>query len=162
MLEEIRKFPYPFQQLLVKEACAVMGRLEKGKGAPGLTLLECYCLFRSRYLLPCRHIFHEHSYGAIKLLTADVWKTFQELFEESGFEVYERRELVIEEITKTEQQKKEENLKLTVNELNERVRDKYWRTITSENVERAETFVSMFEASIDSFFSQFDHLDINN
>ncbi|CAG8818402.1 22637_t:CDS:1, partial [Dentiscutata erythropus] len=61
-------------------------------------------------------------------------------FEKSGFDIYERRELVIEEIAKTEQQKKEENLKLTVNEINKRVRDKYWRTVEGGDIERTETF----------------------
>ncbi|CAG8707735.1 36965_t:CDS:2 [Gigaspora margarita] len=45
ILEEIHKFPLPFQQLLIKKACAVMNRLEKGKGVPGLTSLNCHCLF---------------------------------------------------------------------------------------------------------------------
>ncbi|CAB4400369.1 unnamed protein product [Rhizophagus irregularis] len=31
ILKEIKKFPFPFQQLIVKEACVVMNRLEKGK-----------------------------------------------------------------------------------------------------------------------------------
>ena len=31
ILDEIKKFPFPFQQLIVKEACAVMNRLEKEK-----------------------------------------------------------------------------------------------------------------------------------
>lgn len=140
VIEEIHKFPFPFQQLLVKEACSVMSRLEKGKGAPGLTSLDCHCLFCNRYLLPCKHIFHEHTYGTTKLLTTDVWRIFQEMFEESGYEVYEHCELVIEEIARTEQQKKEESLKLAVNELNERVRDKYWCTISSGNIERTLSF----------------------
>ena len=83
-----------------------MDRLEKGKGVPGLTSLDCYCLFRIRYLLPCKHIFHEHFYGN-KLLTADVWRMFQGMFEESGFEVYESRESFIEYV-QTEQQKEAE------------------------------------------------------
>ena len=65
------------------------------KGAPGHTSLDCHCLFRNRYLLPCKHIFHEQIYGYTKLLTANAWKIFQELFEENGFEVYESRELVM-------------------------------------------------------------------
>ncbi|CAB4477296.1 unnamed protein product [Rhizophagus irregularis] len=125
IIEEIHKFPLPFQHLLIKEACAVMDRLEKGKGAPGLTSLDCHYLFRNRYLLPCKHIFHEHMYGDVKLLTTDVWRIFQKIFEESGFEVYEHRELVIE-FVQTEQQKKAESRKLTVFELTERVRDRYW------------------------------------
>ncbi|CAB5186668.1 unnamed protein product [Rhizophagus irregularis] len=95
ILEEIKKFPFPFQQLIIKEACAVMNRLEKGKGVPGLASLDCHCLFRHRYLLPCKHIFHEHMYGN-KLLTSDVWQMFHEIFEESGFEMYESRESFIE------------------------------------------------------------------
>ena len=47
IIKEIHKFPFPFQRLIVKEACAVMNRIEKGKSAPGLTSLECYCLFRN-------------------------------------------------------------------------------------------------------------------
>ena len=73
-----------------------MDRIEKGKGVPGLTSLDCYCLFRNRYLLPCKHIFHEHMYCNVKLLTTDTWRMFQKIFEESGFEVYESRELVTE------------------------------------------------------------------
>ena len=73
-----------------------MDRIESGKSAPGLTSLDCHCLFRNRYLLPCKHIFHEHMYGNSKLLTTDVWKIFQKMFEESGFEIYESRESVIE------------------------------------------------------------------
>ena len=42
ILKEIQKFPFPFQQLIIKEACAVMNRLEKGKGAPGLIITACF------------------------------------------------------------------------------------------------------------------------
>jgi hypothetical protein len=95
ILEEIQKFPFLFQQLIIKEACAVINRLEKGKSVPGLTSLNCFCLFCHQYLLLCKHIFHEHMYGN-KLLTAEVWKMFCEMFEESGFKVYESRESFIE------------------------------------------------------------------
>jgi hypothetical protein len=44
-------------------------------------------------------------YGTTKLLTVDVWKTFQHMFEESGFEVYERREQVIVPVERTEEQR---------------------------------------------------------
>ncbi|CAB4375049.1 unnamed protein product [Rhizophagus irregularis] len=125
ILEEIKKFPFPFQQLIVKEACAVMNRLEKGKGVPGLSSLDCFCLFHHRYLLPCKHIFHEHMYGN-KLLTADVWQMFRATFEENGFEVYESRESFIEYV-QTEQQKSAEDRRIAVGELTERMRDRYWR-----------------------------------
>jgi hypothetical protein len=108
IIEEIHKFPFPLQQLLVKEACAVMDRIEKGKGAPGLSSLNCYCLFRNRYLLPCKHIFHEHLYGSVKLLTVDAWKMFQGMFDECGYEIYESRESIIE-FVQTKQLKEAED-----------------------------------------------------
>ena len=131
-----------------------MDRIEKGKSVPGLTSLNCHCLFCNRYLLPCKHIFHEHIYGNSKLLTADVWKIFQGMFEESGFEVYENRELVIE-FVQSEQQKEVENRRLVVAELTERVRDKYWRVEEMGDVKRTETFISMLETSINPIISQF-------
>lgn len=154
ILEEIQKFPLPFQQLIIKEACAVMDRLEKGKGVPGLNSLNCYCLFRNRYLLPCKHIFHEHMYGN-KLLTADVWKMFHEIFQESGFEVYESRESFIEYV-QTEQQKSTENRRIAVGELTERMRDRYWRVEEKGDAERTQSFISMLETSVNSIISQFD------
>jgi hypothetical protein len=132
-----------------------MDRLEKGKGAPGLTSLDCHCLFRNRYLLPCRHIFHEHMYGNLKLLTTNVWRMFQGMFEESGFEIYETRETVIE-FMPTEQQKEAENRRLTVAELTERVRDRYWRVEEMGDVMRTEAFISMLETSLNPIISQFD------
>jgi hypothetical protein len=124
ILEEIQKFPLPFQQLMIKEACAVMNRIEKGKGVPGLTSLDCYCLFRHRYLLLCKYIFHEHMYGN-KLLTPDVWQMFREIFEENGFEVYESRKSFIIEYVQTEQQKCAEDRRIAINELAKRMRDRY-------------------------------------
>ena len=47
IIKEIHKFPFPFQRLIVKEACAVMDRIEEGKSALGSTSLECYCLFQN-------------------------------------------------------------------------------------------------------------------
>ncbi|CAG8728866.1 13621_t:CDS:2, partial [Rhizophagus irregularis] len=133
IIEEIHKFPLPFQHLLIKEACAVMDRLEKGKGTPGLTSLDCHY---------------------VKLLTTDVWRMFQKIFEESGFEVYEHRELVIE-FVQTEQQKKAKSWKLTVFELTERVRDRYWSVEEGGNAERTEAFISTLEASLNPIIIQF-------
>ncbi|CAB5153416.1 unnamed protein product [Rhizophagus irregularis] len=134
IIEEIHKFPFPLQRLIVKEACAVM----------------------NRYLLLCKHIFHEHMYGNTKLLTADVWRMFQEMFEESGFEIYESRESVITFI-QTEQQKEVENRRLTVAELTERVRDRYWRVEEMGDAKRTEAFISMLETSINPIISQFEN-----
>lgn len=60
ILDQIHKLPFPLQQLIINEIHAVEKRIEKGKEAPGLLSLNCNCLFFHRYLLPCRHIFHEH------------------------------------------------------------------------------------------------------
>ncbi|CAB4391140.1 unnamed protein product [Rhizophagus irregularis] len=40
ILKEIQKFPFPFQQLIIKEACAVINRLEKGKGLKYMKVIE--------------------------------------------------------------------------------------------------------------------------
>ncbi|RHZ62048.1 hypothetical protein Glove_344g61 [Diversispora epigaea] len=51
----------------------------------------------------------------------------KELFEENGFEIYEKRELVIiESSEQTEEKKKKENRCHIVNELTERIHNKYW------------------------------------
>jgi hypothetical protein len=94
-------------------------------------------------------------YGNLKLLTTNVWRMFQGMFEESGFEIYESRETVIEFIP-TEQQKEAENRRLTVAELTERVRDRYWRVEEMDNVMRTEAFISMLETSLNPIILQFD------
>jgi hypothetical protein len=85
-------------------------------------------LFFHKYLLPCRHIFHENMYGTTKLLILDVWKKFQQMFDESGFEIYTHRESVDLEMPVsqiTEAKKAMENRRLTISELMERMRDIY-------------------------------------
>src|SRR5205085_4788747 len=69
--------------------------------------------------------------------SSDLWEIFQKMFEESGFEVYEHRESVIE-FMQTEQQKKAENRRLAVIELAERVRDRYWSVEEKGDVEKTE------------------------
>ena len=154
ILEEVCKFPFPFQHLIIKEARAVIDRLEKGKNVPGLTSLNCHCLVYHRYLLPCKHIFHEHMYGN-KLLTTDVWQMFRDMFEESGFEVYESRESFIEYV-QTEQQESAENRRLAVAELTERIRDRYWSVEEIGDVDRTQSFISMLQDSVNPIISQFD------
>ena len=94
-------------------------------------------------------------YGDMKLLTTDTWRMFQGMFEENGFEVYESRESMIE-FVQTEQQKEAENRRLTVAELTERVRDRYWRVEEMGDIGRITTFVSMLEASLNPIISQFN------
>src|SRR5688500_9193542 len=63
---EIKKFPFMFQKLIVKEARAVINRLEKGKVCQVFLL----SIVSACFTIPCKHIFQEHMYGN-KLLTAD-------------------------------------------------------------------------------------------
>ena len=93
ILDEIHKFPFPIQQIIVSEVCAVEKRIEHGKVAPGLISLECHCLFFRKYRLPCQYIFHEHMYGARKLLITSAWEDFQQMFEEHRFEIYKHHDL---------------------------------------------------------------------
>ena len=66
ILEEVQNFTFPFQQLIIKEACAVMDRLEKGKDVPGLTSLACFAID-----IYCRvSTFFTHMYGN-ELLTPE-------------------------------------------------------------------------------------------
>ncbi|RHZ63302.1 hypothetical protein Glove_330g7 [Diversispora epigaea] len=112
IIGQIHKFPFPIQQKIVSEVHTVEKRIEKGKDVPVLTSLNCYCLFFRQYLLPCRHIFHNHLYGEKKLLTTNTWEQFQQMFMESGFKfkVYISRELVeIELPKKTEAEKAVKN-----------------------------------------------------
>ena len=132
-----------------------MERIEKGKDASGLSSLDCYCLFRNKYLLPCKHIFHEHMYGNTRLLTVDVWKMFQGMFEECGYEIYERCESILE-FVQTEQQKNVENRRLSVVELTERIRDRYWSVEEMGDVEKTKAFIMMLETSLTPIILKFD------
>ena len=154
ILAEIHKFPFPIQRMLVDELCAVAKRLEKGKEAPGLMSVECHCLFHHRYLLPCKHIFHEHIYGTTKLLAGDGWRNFQRMFEESGFEVYESRGVVeVEELEHTEEERAAESRRFAVGGLMERTRDQYWRIEERGDVERSQAFVRLLESRLADIFN---------
>lgn len=142
IFDEIHKFPFPVQQMLATEACAVEKRIKKCKAAPGLMSLSCSCLFYLRYLLPCRHIFHEHMYGTTKLLTTNVWRNFQQMFQECGFEVYTHREIVeIDAPERTEAERASDNRRLAVNELMERTRDVYWKIEGNGNENQTNAFI---------------------
>ncbi|RHZ86875.1 hypothetical protein Glove_43g65 [Diversispora epigaea] len=149
ILQEIHKFPFPVQKMLIEEACAVEKRLEKGKSALNLTSVNCYCSFYHHYLLPCRHIFHEQMYGATKLLTSDIWTKFQRIFEESGFEVYTHYELTEVNISENINKKVAENRRLVVNELMERTHDVYWRMEEKGNDEQTDIFLNELRSCLE-------------
>jgi len=94
-------------------------------------------------------------YGSTRLLTVDVWKMFQGMFEECGYEIYERRESILE-FVQTEQQRNAENRRLSVVELTERIRDKYWSVEEMGDIEKTEAFITMLETSLTPIISKFD------
>ena len=77
------------------------------------------------------------------------------MFEKSGYEIYEGRESVIE-FVQTKQQKEAENRRLTVVELTERIRDRYWSVEEKGDIEKTNTFISMLETSLNSIISNFN------
>ena len=77
------------------------------------------------------------------------------MFEEGGYEIYEGRESVIE-FVQTKQQKEAENRRLTVVELTERIRDRYWSVEERGDIEKTETFISMLETSLNPIISNFN------
>ncbi|RHZ51825.1 hypothetical protein Glove_469g15 [Diversispora epigaea] len=154
IIDQIHKFPFPIQQKIVSEVHAVEERIEKGKDVPVLTSLNCYCLFFCQYLLPCQHILHNHLYGEKKLLTTNAWEQFQQMFMESGFEVYISHELVeIELPKKTEAEKAMENRRSTINELIERTRNAYWRVEEKGNAVQKSIFIETLKASLGSILN---------
>lgn len=78
------------------------------------------------------------------------------MFEECGYEIYEGHETIIE-FVQTKEQKEAENQRLSVVELTERIRDKYWNVEEMGNVESTEAFISMLETSINPIISKFDN-----
>lgn len=155
ILKQIHKFPYPIQKLIVSETAGVMTRIDKGKLPPGLAVSVCHCIFFRRYLLPCRHIFHEHMYGTTKILTDIVWKKFQDMFEEAGFEVYECSERVEVPLpVQTQGERDAEARRLEVNELMERVRNTYWRMEEGEgeggNVGQTAAFIERLKETVET------------
>ena len=78
---------------------------------------------------------------------------FREIFEESGFEVYESRESFIEYV-QIEQQERAENRRLAVAELTERIRDRYWSVEEMGDVDRTQSFISMLQDSVNSQFDK--------
>jgi hypothetical protein len=136
--------------MLVEEFNAVEKRIEKGKPIPGLISLNCNCSFFHKYLLPCRHIFHEDMCGTTKLLVPNAWIEFQQMFEETGFEIYVHRELVEVEVHRmNDDEKAMENRKIIVNELTERIRDVYWRVEERGDVEQTGVFIRELKNCLD-------------
>ncbi|KAF8950179.1 hypothetical protein BGZ46_004691 [Entomortierella lignicola] len=136
ILSQIQKFPYPIQKSMATEANRMMERIENGKLPPNLQTVECHCRFFRRYMLPCKHMLHQLCFGPNKFLTSEVWIAFQRIFQENGLSVYEKRQVVeIPTVQPTEEDVATETRRLKVNELMERVRDRFWEVEEKGNVE---------------------------
>ncbi len=93
-------------------------------------------------------------YGAIKLLTSDVWEKFQQMFDETGFDVYIHHELVKLEVPRiTEAEKVLENRWLAVSELMERMCDIYWRVEEKGNTDQTNSFIRKLKDSLEPFLN---------
>lgn len=77
------------------------------------------------------------------------------MFEKCGYEIYKRRESIIE-FAQTKQLKEAEDKRLTVVELTERIRDKYWRIEELKDVEKTDAFIFMLKTSLNLIILNFD------
>jgi hypothetical protein len=88
-LPQLKKFPYPVQQLIVGEMNKAEDADERDE-APRDGLddeVACTCVFWRRYQLPCRHILQNHMiFGH---LTDEKWAHWAFAWEDSGFEIFE-------------------------------------------------------------------------
>ncbi len=87
-------------------------------------------------------------YGVKRLLSVDAWEQFQQMFEETGFEVYQHHELVEVDSETTYAEIAQENRRLTLNELMERTRDVYWR-VEEKGSERCNMFLLELKAHLE-------------
>ena len=78
------------------------------------------------------------------------------MFEECDYKIYEGHKSVIE-FVQTKQQKEAENRRLTMVELTERIRDKYWSIEEKGDTEKTKTFISMLETSLNPIISNFEN-----
>ena len=87
----LRKFPYPVQMLIVDQwklaARSLADGDEPAGELPDELICPVDCLFWRQYQLPCRHLWH---YNIVFDAFQEVnWTVWAEMFEDSGFEVYE-------------------------------------------------------------------------
>ncbi|RHZ87399.1 hypothetical protein Glove_36g11 [Diversispora epigaea] len=121
--KKILKQTFNFLKMLMKlkwtERCSLILKWEtenKIVDTRNLTINEHYETIKGTLLAKAESIKNE----------IILWRMFQKMFEESGFEVYKSRELFIIECgAQTEQQKSAKNRRFAVAELTERVRDRY-------------------------------------
>ncbi|CAG8640233.1 11720_t:CDS:2, partial [Scutellospora calospora] len=99
-----------------------------------------------KFLYPIQLILVKEACVVMNRLKKKAWKRFQEIFEESSFEVYEYHELIIIEIPRqSKEEKQAENRQLSVNKLTERLHNKYWSVEERSSAKEAEVFVARLE-----------------
>ncbi|CAG8799295.1 2186_t:CDS:2, partial [Dentiscutata erythropus] len=144
VLNEIHKFPFLLQRLVLEEVHAIAKRLEEGKCLPNLVSTECLCRFFNQYMLLRCHIFHEQLCGT-NILTPEAWENFQRTFEEGGLEVYQTRGIVEIPVVQTPAaDKAAKKSQSKMNELFERTRDYYYR-LAEKSIDKASRFVGNLE-----------------
>jgi len=149
ILAKIYKFPFPVQKLITEEAHTVLKRLQERKEVPDLTIVECNCRFFNWYMLPCHHILHKQLCGDIDILMPEMWRGFQETFEENGLEVYQSRGLVDVAQYQVEVEKVVEKNRLSMNKLFERARNQYYGLVDKGNMEKVAKFVEHLGSALE-------------
>ena len=88
---QFRKFPYPVQKLIVDQWKLAAKELADGDmpadELPDELICPVDCLFWRRYQLPCKHLWHYNI--VFDAFQQSNWTIWAEMFEDSGFEVYE-------------------------------------------------------------------------
>lgn len=140
--------------MIASQAQGMLDRIEKGKQPPGFESAECHCRFFRNYMLPCKHLLHEHCFSSNKLLTTEVWLSFQLMFEENGLSIYEKRERIEIPTQNEAEEDRAESRRVQVNELLERVRDRYWSIEGKGDVNATNDFISNLGASLSDIIDQ--------
>ena len=87
----LRKFPYPVQKFIVDQWKLAAKSLADGDEPAGELPDELTCpvdcLFWRQYQLPCKHLWHYNI--VFDVFREANWAVWAEMFEDSGFEVYE-------------------------------------------------------------------------
>ena len=73
-ISSLKKFPILVQKLIVKQKRKVLWMRNHGKTLKGVFEGDaCFCLFFSKYLAPCQHMFHHDLVRSSKFLTSERW-----------------------------------------------------------------------------------------
>ncbi|CAG8509342.1 15205_t:CDS:2 [Cetraspora pellucida] len=162
-IEQIHKFPYPIQKLMTSEITAMNKRVEKRKLLPNLIAPKCTCLFFCRYLVPCKHIFHQHLFGQAsnKLLTINIWKRLQDMFVKEGIAIYEGNKITkILVPVQTLEEKEMKARRLHIGEIMEKIYDRYRTTEKKSNENIATEFIKRLDMLLSQILNKYTITEI--